>query len=42
MTKKDLVEKIRIRVTDYSKKDINFAVDVIFEGMRKTLSEGER
>ncbi|MBN2539297.1 MAG: integration host factor subunit beta [Deltaproteobacteria bacterium] len=42
MTKKDLVEKIRTRGTDFSKKDINFAVDAIFEGMRKTLSEGEK
>ena len=42
MTKKDLVEKMRIMLTDFSKKDINFSVDIMFEGMRRALSEKEK
>ena len=42
MIKKDLVEKIRIMLTDFSKQDVNFAVDVMFEGMKMALSEGEK
>ena len=42
MIKKDLVEKTRIMLTGFSKRDISFAVDVIFECMKRALSEGEK
>ncbi len=42
MTKKDLIKKIQTTLPDFSKRDIDFAVNVMFESMRKALSDGEK
>lgn len=42
MTKKDLIEKVQERLEDYSKKDIDFAVNIIFQAMTDALLRNER
>jgi len=42
MTKKDLTEKIYERLRDYSKKDLAYAVDIMFNAMTDALKRGER
>ena len=42
MTKKDLVEKVQERLKDYPKKDVVFAVNIIFQTMTDALIRNER
>jgi len=42
MTKKDLIKKIQTTLSDFPKRDIDFAVGVMFEGMKRALSGGEK
>jgi len=42
MTKKELVEEVRERLQDYPLRDVGFAVDLIFEGMKEALVREER
>ncbi|MCD6486863.1 MAG: integration host factor subunit beta [Syntrophobacterales bacterium] len=42
MTKKDLIKKIQTMLPDFPKRDINFAVNIVFEGMKRALSGGEK
>ena len=40
MTKKDLIIKVQTTLPDFPKRDIDFAIDIIFESMKKSLSDG--
>ncbi len=42
MTKKDLIEKVQERLKDYPKKDVVFAVNIIFQTMTDALIRNER
>ncbi|HPC73648.1 MAG TPA: HU family DNA-binding protein [Syntrophales bacterium] len=42
MTKKDLTEKLYERLRDYSKKDLAYAVDIMFSAMTEALKRDER
>jgi len=42
MTKKDLIEKVQESLKDYSKKDMAFAIDIIFQAMTDALIRDER
>ncbi|MDO9529635.1 MAG: HU family DNA-binding protein [Syntrophales bacterium] len=42
MTKRDLIEKVQERLEDYPKKDVDFAVNIIFQAMTGALLRNER
>jgi len=42
MTKKDLIEKVQERLKDYSKKDVAFAIDIVFQAATDALIRDER
>ena len=42
MTKRDIIEKVQERLEDYPKKDVDFAVNIIFQAMTDALSRNER
>ncbi|MBE9546549.1 MAG: integration host factor subunit beta [Proteobacteria bacterium] len=42
MTKSDLIEKVQGRLKDYPKKDVAFAVDIMFQAMTDSLARNER
>ena len=42
MTKKDLIKKVEERLKDYPKKDVVFAVNIIFQAMTDALIRDER
>ncbi len=42
MTKKDLTERLYERLRDYSKKDLAYAVDIMFNAMTEALKRDER
>ena len=42
MTKKELTEKLKEKLKDYSRKDLEQTVFIIFEGMKCALKLGQR
>jgi integration host factor subunit beta len=42
ITKKDLVKELHAVLTDYSLKDLSYAVHLIFTSMSNTIKRGER
>ncbi len=42
MTKRDLIEKVQERLEVYPKKDVDFAVNIIFQAMTDALLKNER
>ena len=42
MTKKDLIETVQKRLKDYPKKDVSFAVNIMFQAMTDALIRNER
>jgi integration host factor subunit beta len=42
MTKKELTEKLREKLKDYSRKDLEQTVNIIFEDMKRALKKGRR
>ncbi len=42
MTKKDLIETVQKRLKDYPKKDVSFAVNIMFQAMMDALIRNER
>lgn len=42
MTKKDIIETVQKRLKDYPKKDVSFAVNIMFQAMTDALIRNER
>jgi integration host factor beta subunit len=42
MTKKELTEQLKEKLKDYSRKDLEQTVNIIFEGMKHALKSGRR
>jgi integration host factor beta subunit len=42
MTKKELTEKLKERLKDHSRKDLEQTVNIIFEDMKRALKTGRR
>ena len=42
MTKKDLIDRLQEELQNYSKKDLEYLVNIIFDGMKDTLRKGNR
>jgi len=42
MTKKDLIDRLQGKLHNYSKKDLEYVVNIIFDGMKDALKKGKR
>lgn len=42
MTKSDLIKKLQEELKTYSLKDVNYAVEIIFDSMTDAIKRGER
>ncbi len=42
MTKKDLIGRLQGKLHNYSKKDLEYVVNIIFDGMKDALKKGNR
>jgi integration host factor beta subunit len=42
MTKNDLIKKLQEELKTYSLKDVNYAVEIIFDSMTDAIKRGER
>jgi integration host factor subunit beta len=42
MTRKDLVDNLQEQLEDYSRKDLEYAVKIIFDSIKSAMAKGER
>lgn len=42
MNRRELIDRVRERVDDYSRQDVALAVETLFTSMKKALLKGER
>jgi len=42
MTRKDLIDNLQEKLKDYSKKDLEYAVRIVFESIKSAMAKGKR
>ncbi len=42
MTRKDLIDNLQEKLKDYSKKDLEYAIRIIFDSIKSAMAKGNR